>query len=77
MSALRRGFANAAGYLFAGNPTLQKGWIGRGPGSTGRKYRGNSAGVAWVANFNNGNCNNNDVANNNYYVRAVRGLVGK
>lgn len=27
---------------------------------------------AWVVNFNNGNCNNNDFNNNNNYVRAVR-----
>ena len=35
------------------------------------KCRGHSAGVAWVANFNNGNCNHNHVTNNNY-VRVVR-----
>jgi hypothetical protein len=35
-----------------------------------RKCRGKNAGVAWVVNFNNGNCNNN--LNNNNYVRAVR-----
>lgn len=29
------------------------------------------ASSAWVVNFNNGNCNNNDFNNNNY-VRAVR-----
>jgi len=38
----------------------------------GSKYRGNTASRAWNVNFNNGNCNNNDIANNNNYVRAVR-----
>ncbi len=48
-----------------------------GPGLFGafiqesRKFRGNGASVAWVVNFNNGNCNNNNFNNNNY-VRAVR-----
>jgi hypothetical protein len=37
----------------------------------GRKCRGNNASAAWVVNFNNGNCNHNEVGNNNY-VRAVR-----
>ncbi len=36
------------------------------------KFGGNSASRAWVVNFNNGNCNNNDIGNNNNYVRAVR-----
>jgi hypothetical protein len=57
-----------------GNPTLLRwGWIGRGPAVAGRKCRGKSAGVAWVVNFNNGNCNHNNVDINNNYVRAVRG----
>jgi len=38
----------------------------------GSKYRGNTASRAWNVNFNNGNCNNNDIDNNNNYVRAVR-----
>lgn len=36
-----------------------------------RKCRGKNAGAAWNVNFNNGNCNHNDLNNNNY-VRAVR-----
>ncbi len=35
------------------------------------QVEGQSAGRAWHVNFNNGNCNHNDIGNNNY-VRAVR-----
>ena len=66
------GHPATAGYSQAGNPTrCSMGWIGRGSAQAERKCRGKSAGRAWNVNFNNGNCNHNDVDNNNY-VRAVR-----
>ncbi len=58
------------GYSQAGNPTppAEMDWT---RAFSGRKCRGHSASSAWVINFNNGNCNHNDLHNNNY-VRAVR-----
>ncbi|MDL1877040.1 hypothetical protein FBQ85_18065 [Cytophagia bacterium CHB2] len=38
-----------------------------------RKPQVPGPGTAWVVNFNDGNCNNNHVENNNYYVRVVCG----
>lgn len=58
-------FVNRQSYL----PATRMDWT-RVPAIRYRKCRGKNAGVAWVVNFNNGNCNNN--LNNNNYVRAVR-----